>query len=150
MKKFKFRFESLLKMKIDKEEQVSKELGIMVSELEMITLELEKNESRLHTFEEESKQLAKQGVTISEIRRLSDGIDHLRKKRKEIEQCKLEKEEEIALQKQKLVAAMKDRKIMDKLKENAFANYMEEFEQSEKKVTEEIVNYKSSQKKEIN
>ncbi len=144
MKKFKFRFESILKMRQEKETQIGRILAEEVGVLERIEQSLRQCLEEISAFEKEKQAMAIEGVVVADIQRVSAGVDRLRKKRDDILIQKQQQEEEVFRCKLLLIEAMKDRKTMEKLKEKAFAGYIEEFERNESKTIEEIVNYRNS------
>lgn len=146
MKKFKFRYESVLKMRMDKEEDLKNELAKKIKERQELLDKLEKMKTR---FLEYSNWIQEQLISEShefDLRAINDGKKYYRNNINEYQYQIQKKEKEIEAVKAKLVEAMKERKVMDKLKEKEFQNYIEEINKQDTKLIEEIVNYKSNKR----
>lgn len=144
MKKFRFRYQTVLKARQDREEQVKNELAQLFVTLQRI--------------EEDITQIKKQrAMYLRHIQnKLSDGAKGLNditvgKQYYQQMLCRLsrayEEQQQLILRKQETLAeSMKERKIMEKLKERDHRQYLEEINKSEVKAIEEIVNYKNSRR----
>ena len=146
MKKFKFRYESVLKMRRDKEDQIKSELANCIAQMqekenEKIKLEQSETEYALHV-----QTLLATGEIRAEMKQFSEGKKYYRNKKKRLDQQILELKHEIQRIQVILVEAMKDRKIMDKLKENAFQAFLESINEADEKLIEEVVNFSNNKR----
>lgn len=146
MKKFKFRYESVLKMRLDKEEQIKGELANCISEKQMIEqkkfdLELSEREYAMHI-----QNLLNTGETNAEMKQFSEGKKYYRNNKKRLDSQIAKLNEEMQRIQLKLVEAMKERKIMDKLKERAFQAFIESINEADEKLIEEVVNFSNNKR----
>lgn len=146
MKKFKFRYESVLKMRRDKEEQIKSELARCIAEMQekedaKIKLEQSEQAYALHV-----QTLLATGDIHGEMKQFSEGKRYYRNKKNRLDQQILELNQEMQRIKIDLVEAMKDRKIMDKLKEHAFQAFLEAINEADEKLIEEVVNFSNNKR----
>lgn len=146
MKKFKFRYESVLKMRLDKEEQIKGDLANCISEKQMIEqkkhdLELSEQKYAMHV-----QNLLNTGKTHAEMKQFSEGKNYYRNIKKRFDRQIVELNEEMQRIQLKLVEAMKERKIMDKLKERAFQEFIESINEADEKLIEEVVNFSNNKR----
>lgn len=141
MKKFKFRYEQLLNIRIHKVDDLKHTMGELNFKLN--TLEAQKSQqlSAQSAYFEQINQVLAEGCSSQELILLNQqkayynalltSIDN------EIRDVKLK----VMQVRDQLNEAIKEQKIMEKLKEKDFEHYLEEIEAADTKVTEEIVNY---------
>lgn len=138
MKKFKFRFSKLLELKRRREDLLKENLA-------KIDMAISRKKTKLITLNKRSQRLQGQlryvysgPVTIDAILIHQRSISHLKG---EIQ--REEKALEVLLQERKevsdqVLAAMKERKILEKLKEKRYAQFRTEVSKIEQKVTDEV------------
>lgn len=148
MKKFSFRFEPLLKMKMDREEAVANELAEIVKQLRDVNLRIDSIEDKTSRFQVEFMKRKETGLTALELQQGNEMAEYYRRTRNDLLRNRQEVEMRRDDKKHELSEAMKERKIMEKLKEQAFQAYVEEYERNERKGIEEIVTYRGSKPKE--
>jgi flagellar FliJ protein len=146
MKKFSFRYESVLKMRMDKEDQVKNELAKYIS-LRQTKLEAldALNENAL-SYNHHIEKLLNEGTASSEMSQFNQGKTYYKKKREKLLDEIVKLDEQIILTQSKLVEAMKERKIMDKLKEQALNEFIEAINEADAKLIEEVVNFSNNKK----
>ncbi len=141
MKKFKFRYEQLLAIRSHKVEDLKNKIGQLNFQLN--TLEDKKNEKlgAQASYLDEINKLLSEGCSSQELILLNEQKSYYHRILKEL----INEIRQIQLQviqvRDQLNEALKEQKIMEKLKEKEFERYLEEIELNETKVTEEIVNY---------
>ena len=97
--------------------------------------------SKKSEYEEELKKLYSDDLDVKRINGTARAIVIVD------EQIKLQKyavkraEKQVDLATQKLNTVMQERKSMEKLKENRFAEYMREYNEEESKQTDELISY---------
>lgn len=146
MKRFKFKYQNILKLRLDFEEDIKKQLkqaNIKLVELEetLERIEIAYKNYRIEVQNQLSSGI--KGAAIAEINHFQlyyrDAIDEakLAIKRQEavIESIKVA-----------LAEAIKERKIMEKLKEKALERHHEDMKFQEVKETDEIVNFQNSKR----
>lgn len=146
MKKFVFRFETILKYRRDKEEEIGEELALLQKELAVIDASIRNVEEKMRAFVAEMSRRQEEGVSVFEMRNAADGAAFFRNRRRSLELQRADAAERVESKRSELIEAMKSRKIMENLKAKAFEDYKEEFERDERKVIEEIVTYRGSRK----
>lgn len=146
MKKFVYRLEPLLKMRREKEDLIANELSELLGEIVLTERRIASNEMQRQEFEADFLRRKTEGVSALELMRGSEGAEFFRRVRFDLLEIRADLEEKSEQKKRELSEAMKERKIMEKLKENAYLSYMEEYEAAERKAIEEIVTYRGSKK----
>ena len=141
MTKFTFRLESILSIKLKLEEQAKMEFGAAKLKLNEEQDKLEGLFSKKSEYEEELKKLYSDDLDVKRINGTARAIVIVD------EQIKLQKDsvkravKQVDLATQKLNTVMQERKSMEKLKENRFAEYMREYNEEESKQTDELISY---------
>ncbi|MBE0450144.1 MAG: flagellar export protein FliJ [Clostridia bacterium] len=144
MKKFKFRYESVLKMRMNEEDRIKNELAKKIKERQNILDALENLSNDELEYLKHIDSVLRSGKANKEMHSFSEGKKYYKTLRDQYK-LKLSKvEADIEGIKQLLVEAMKSRKVMDKLKEKAFQTYIDEYNEMDAKLIEEVVNYKNN------
>ncbi|MGL4343734.1 MAG: flagellar export protein FliJ [Cellulosilyticaceae bacterium] len=140
----KFKLQSVLKLREQAEEAEKRELG----RLRMQEAQLHKQQEVLLRQMAELRQHYEASVSgaihIREIESIRQYLKVLEMKKKTLEEELIKMASQISQQQQRLHDAMKDRKMMDKLKEMKYEQYLEEEKQKEQLLTDELVSYKYS------
>lgn len=144
MKKFKFRYESVLKMRMNEEDRIKNELAKKINERQNILDALENLNSVELEYLNHIDIVIKSGKAGKEMHSFSEGKKYYKTLRDQYKKNLSSVESEIDNIKQLLVEAMKSRKVMDKLKEKAFQTYIDEYNEMDAKLIEEVVNYKNN------
>ena len=146
MKGFKFRYERILTQREDEEEEVKTKLGKANHLLQSLLAEKASVLSQQSHFFDSIQERLSGGVRTSDLRMFEQSKHHFKSKLESLESQIVDVQLKIIQIKKELTEAVKQRKIMEKLKEKEFEAYNEALNAAENKVIEEIVNYKSSQK----
>lgn len=144
MKKFQYRMESILQIKMKLEEQAKIAYSAARLQLTMEEEKLGQLEKQKRTYEDHLRKLRSSRLDIFEIRHCEGSIDIMKVK---IDQQKLvvkEAEKRLETARIKLQNAMEERKTQDKLKQNAFETYMLEYEAEERKEADELNSFRYS------
>lgn len=144
MKKFKFRYESVLKMRMNEEDRIKNELAKKIKERQTILDILVKLKSDEEVYLKHIESVLRSGNAGKEMHSFSIGKNYYKNLRDQMNIKLSSVEVEIEKIKQDLVEAMKSRKVMDKLKEKAFQTYIDEYNEMDAKLIEEVVNYKNN------
>ena len=142
MPRFEFRLDRFLSVKEQIEDQKEIEYAAALRQVEEEKARLaELEQAREHTVEDLRKSVAKLIAPI-EIRRYNNNIErlkHLIVVQKEcLETAKLYAEEK----RLELVEAMKERKAIEKVKENAYEEYVLRENRITRRTTDELTSYK--------
>lgn len=140
---FKFRLESFLGIKEKIEEQKKLEYGKALKKLDeekkQLNTLINKKQNLIYSMKLSINSL---GIKPDNLRRYNEYIDYIKKRISEQEK-NVENAESFAESKRKeLVEAMKERKMLDVLKENDNIEYNKEQVIKEQKIVDEIVSYK--------
>jgi len=144
MKKFRFEYESILKMRQAKEDDVKNELATLIAKLQTVKQEKNNMLKEQKKFFETMEDMMKKGCSASALRRVQRGQSYYRTHLKTLGDKILNLEELVVETQGLLLDAVKAKKIMEKLKENAYNVFMDDVNHEEQKVIEEIVNYKNN------
>ena len=136
--KFKFRLGSILKQRKIIEKKESKLFAKMhekyqkeCDHLDILLANLKKNQNELSVKK-------KKGIDITELKTYHTYINSLsadiKTRRLKVKEAK----DQMEKQRKKLIAAQKDKKVIDKLKENEYNNFIEEERKNDLKTIDEI------------
>lgn len=145
MKKFTFRFEKILQMRMDQENAVKNKLAKINQKIHDKERELEKSLKDNDDFLNYLNESMKNGLMASQLQNMAHNKDYLTRL---IEKLKHELTvfyDERKRVQAELIEANKQRKVMEKLKEKELQNYKELEAQEEAKVVDQIVTYQSTQ-----
>lgn len=142
MARFRFPLQNILNMKEKLEDQAKNEYGQahakLLQEQELLDMIL----ARHAQAQQELKQMLREVLSVSEVRRKENAVDILKsyveQQRLVVRRC--EKQLEIA--REKLTEAMKERKIFEKLREKALEEFRKEEGIKEQKEVDELMSYK--------
>lgn len=139
---FAFKLNGLLKVKEKIEEQKKIELGKALSSLSYEEEKLNEIKNRRVQVIESQREAVKNVVNIANYTQMNNFIKQLDKQ--EQHQLVKIKQAEIIVneRKEELMEAMKERKSLEKLKENEQIAYNKEVLMKEQKIVDEIVSYK--------
>lgn len=144
MKKFKFRYESVLKMRMDAEEQLKNKLGALNSEMVLLENRIQKLYDEARAYERYSEEEMRKGVSGPLLKSFYQGKLFFSKNKKKLELDRIQLQDKIIQAREALTEAVKQRKIMEKLKEKAYQEFIDAVNLADTKVIEEIVNYNNS------
>lgn len=141
MKKFKFRYEQLLNIRIHKVDDLKNTLGELNFKLNALEEKKAKQLGAQSAYLEEINKMLSEGCSSQELILLNQQKSYFNRILKEIENETREIQLQIMQVRDQLNEALKEQKIMEKLKEKEKERYLEEIDAQEAKITEEIVNY---------
>lgn len=146
MKRFKFKYHNILKLRLDFEDDIKKQLkqaNLKLTELEETLDGIEQAYRSYRIDVQNQLSTGLKGAAVAQINHFQlyyrDAIReanlNIRRQEDLIERIKVE-----------LAEAIKERKIMEKLKEKALERHHEEMKFQEIKETDEIVNFQNSKR----
>lgn len=146
MKKFSFRYESVLKMRLDQEDRIKNELAKLISKrqeyVDALTALVESAES----YDQHIQNVLMDGDAQNERLQFTQGKKYYRDQKNKLKDKIAAVDGDIRKTQAKLVEAMKERKVMDKLKEKAFQEFVDAVNEADAKLIEEVVNYSNNKK----
>lgn len=134
---FTFRLESVLKHRKHQEEILQKELSLMQREIEMKHSALQCLFEKMSRLVRNIQRLQQEGVTISEQILYCDCIEQQKIKIGLLEQEIEIIRNKIDIKRKELLEAVKNRKILEKLKEKKNVVYLEDLLRTEQKLLDE-------------
>lgn len=141
MKKFKFRYEQLLKIRARKVDDLKNELGQLSYKLNSFEEQKRQQLGAQANYFDQINQVLSQGCSAQELIRLNNQKLYFNRIIEILENDIRDVKLQLMQVRDQLNEAVKEQKIMEKLKEKERERYFEEIELAETKITEEIVNY---------
>ncbi|MBR4341152.1 MAG: flagellar export protein FliJ [Lachnospiraceae bacterium] len=141
MTRFSFRLESILQIKIKLEEQAKMEFATAKIRLNEEEDKLKALTDRKETYEGELRKLYLDELDIKKINFTASAISIIDGQIKTQSFAVKRAEKQVELATSKLNTVMQERKSMEKLRENKFAEYMREYNEEESKQTDELISY---------
>ncbi|HOT75946.1 MAG TPA: flagellar export protein FliJ [Candidatus Wallbacteria bacterium] len=146
MKKFSFKLDSLLNVRKKREELVIQELAEAQMAEQRIHGQINDTRNTIALMIEESKSYLKSSINVESLLLSRNYIEFLKRKLAELE-ARLEEAKQKTLKiKEKLSEAVKERKIIETLKEKQFAQYKKEYNKQDNAQMDEIANNKQPDK----
>ncbi len=143
---FKFRLETILKLKEQFEKNAKNELGIAIMKLEEEKLKLKNICDEIKINMIEFKNACTGIIQREKIKELKSFLDFLDGAKERQEENVKKEEENVDKIRDKLVEIMKERKVLENLREKEFHKYLKEEERKEQQRVDELVSYKEAAK----
>ncbi len=145
MAKFTYKFESILKLKVQLEDNQKNELGKSVKRYEKEKSYLGHiNNEMSYCVERINKELANT-ITVNEMLIHNNYIEYLKTAANRQKEVVKEALQNVDIQREKLIEIVKERKTLEKLKERKYEEYLKEADIEEQKVIDEIISFKQSE-----
>jgi flagellar protein FliJ len=149
MKKFRFNLEAVLKVKKVLEEKAQKDFSAVLIRRNLCLMQKNKLLFEIKELNEYQLELLAGNINyISQLlyqNRYQGLVNDLKLKDKEL----FEIETELENKRQVLIQTMKDRKVLEKLKEKKYQSYLEITNKEEQYFLDELAQFSNSRKKEI-
>lgn len=144
MKGFKFKYESILSLLEKKEDNVKNKLGIAYNVLSEEKNRLSDLEFKDMECSETIRNQTSSGCKLAFLRRLDTYRNELSNRMAIQNEVIVKKEHEISTIKSELLEVVKEKKIMEKLKEKKLDEYNITLQKIEEKTIDQLVTYKNS------
>lgn len=141
MAKFNYRMQNILNVKQKIEEQAKISYGIANAKLLEEQEQLQKILVRRAGYESKAKELVRGSIHIQDIRECKKAIDIMKTKQRNQMMNVHAAEKNVEFAREKLNAAMIERKTHEKLREKAFEEFKQEIQHTEAKEIDELVSY---------
>jgi len=138
MKKFRYNLENILQVKLKLEDQAKIAYGNARLRLTTEEQKLEQLKASEASYENEMRSLRSSRLDIVKIKQCAEAIEIMKQSVKQQMVAVKNAEQRLEIARIRLNEAIVERKIQEKLKENAFADYMHEFETEEQKEIDEL------------
>ena len=146
MAKFQYRMQSILNIKLKMEEQAKMQFAQAQAKLNEEEEKLQKLKDRKVLYETELKAKLQSKLDLRKIEELQNAVmrmdEFIAIQMREVDKAARLVEKE----RQKLAEVMMERKSHEKLKENAFEEFMQELNSAEGKEIDELTSYTYGQK----
>ncbi len=137
MKKFRYRMESILKIKMKMEDQAKLVYANALASLKKEEEKLEFLKQKKTFYEEEQRKLCTSRLNIIKMKQLSEAINIMNERIENQIVVVKAAEKRLKAARERLNEAMMERKTQEKLKEKAWHEYMMEYEAEEQKEIDE-------------
>lgn len=141
MARFNYRMQSILDIKKKLENQAKQELANAQAALDEENRKLESLKERKEGYERKAEQLLCDTLSVREIMENKNAIlkmdEYIVSQKKQVLMAK----ENLIVAQHRMKEAMQERKIQEKLKENAFEVFLEDEKKSESKEVDELTSY---------
>ena len=141
---FIFRLQTLLNVKIQLEDNIKNELGVAIKRLEEEKKYLKEMEEQKELTELEFNQKASIGTKAGELFLFSSFIEKITTNIKNQKNIIKNSEDNVDNVRERLVKAIQERKVIEKLREKEYVKYMKEQLKKEQKLNDELVSYKQT------
>lgn len=140
---FIFRYQRLLNIKKEVEDEIKNELAIEIQKLTRIKNELSNDINNQKDYLKKINSKIKKGVSASELKKFNSDKEYFTTKINKLKNNILKQKNIIINKRQELNLAVQETKKYEKLREKRFEIYKKKIEKKEEKEIEEIVNYKN-------
>jgi len=134
----KFKLQSVLDYRQLLENQAQQQLAASTQRKKELEEELQRQQQELLRQDLELKQRQQDGLTIAEIDLFENGIQHCRRIIEQLQQELNRLDRWIATEREELLAAARDRQVIEKLKDKQDAEYLKELNRKEREMLDEI------------
>ena len=146
MSKFLYRMQNILNLKRKLEEQAKMEYGVARARLNEEEEKLARLQGRKADYEEEARSFLKKKLDLQKMRENKEAIlrmaEFIELQKEEIQKA----EDVVEAAREKLQAAIQERKIHEKLRENAFEAFLLEEKAGESRQIDELTSYTYGQR----
>lgn len=142
MARFRYRMQNILEVKEKLETQARNEFAVAAAKVNEEEAKLEALDARRREYEEALRRLCEDTLNVRAIKDAEDDIEVM-KYHIQIQKINvLNAQKQLEVARQKLTAAMQDRKTHEKLKEKQFDEFMAEEAAKESKEIDELVSFR--------
>ena len=146
MAKFEYKFQTLLDLKEQLEEQAKNEFGKVMARLNREKEKLRRIEASITMSIEEFRVISGGRFTAETIKRYNAFIKKMKENAVEQKQVIIDAEEEVEAARQLLVKAVQEREKFEKLEEKEYDKFFEEEKRQDNMIIDELVSYRSGSK----
>lgn len=145
MAKFNFRYQKLLNLKKEMEDEIKNELAIEIQKSMKLKIKLNDNRKDQKQYLKSVNNLIENGIRASELKRHNSNKEYFNKMNKKLlEKIRLQSKK-VSEKRKKLNVAVQETKKFEKIREKHYEAFVNEVYDAERKQADEIVNYKNYQ-----
>lgn len=145
MAKFNFRYQKLLNLKKEFEDEIKNELAVEIQKSIQLKTKLKNNKKDQKQYLESVNDLLKEGIKASELKRHNKNKEYFNKMNKRLLREIRKQAERVSKKREELNTAVQETKKFEKIKEKHYEIFINEVYEAERKQVDEIVNYKNYQ-----
>lgn len=149
MARFRYKLQSILNIKLKMEDQAKQAFSVARLRLDEEEEKLAQLQDRKRSYEEETRGLLSGSLNVREIESSQNAIltmDHFIAD----QQVQVDRAAgQLEAARERMRVAMQERKTQEKLRENAFDEFLREENRAEMKVIDELTSYTYGQKQEV-
>ena len=145
MAKFNFRYQKLLNLKKEMEDEIKNELAIEIQKSIQLKAKLKNNKKQQQEYLASINDLLQDGIRASELKRHNNNKEYFKRISKKLLREIKEQGVKISEKRKKLNKAVQETKKFEKIKEKHYEIFVDEIYAAERKEVDEIVNYKNYQ-----
>lgn len=146
---FKFRLQTLLKLKEQFEKNAKNELGVAIMKLEEEKSKLRVIEDNIDITTNDFREACSGVIRPEKIKDLKAYLEHLQLARDKQKENVKRQQKNVDIIRERLVEIMRERKVLENLKEKDFQEYLKEEAKKEQQQVDELVSYKRASKADI-
>lgn len=146
---FKFRLQTLLKLKEQFEKNAKNELGVAIMKLEEEKSKLRVIEDNIDITTNDFREACSGVIRPEKIKDLKAYLEHLQLARDKQKENVKRQQRNVDIIRERLVEIMRERKVLENLKEKDFQEYLKEEAKKEQQQVDELVSYKRASKADI-
>ena len=144
MKKFTFTLQSVLRVKTIQEKQIKAELAEIQGQLNDLFAQRTDFHRQLEISSAEYGDEMKKGLSAPRMAWYSNFADYINDQLKQLEARIREAEQKLEEKKAERIAAVKEIKTIEKLREEQYRAYLEEVSKEEEKVLGDLISYNNT------
>ena len=142
MQKFGFRLESVRNLKVQMEDNAKNNLALASRELEKQKEFLTSLKTTRESSISELNSKVDQGISISQIKDYNNYLSFLKQKITEQKENVYIAQNQVDIRRESLVKAVQERKILDKLREKKYGEFLKEQGKAEQLLIDELNSFK--------
>ncbi len=139
---FRYRMQNVLNVKEKMEDQAKAEFAEAMAVLNAEEEKLQALIDRREWYEEEGRRMRREAIDVSDLRDNTRALDNLKEQVEAQRENVARAQAGVDIARNNLNVAMQERKIQEKLKENAFEEFVHELNAAESKEIDELVSYR--------
>lgn len=140
----RFKLQTVLKLREQTEDVEKRKLGEFRTEEKQLQLQYDYILAEQQEVRKVIETRLKGVINPIEVQQMNHYLQDLKRQGCQLEKRIIEKQEQIVKQQKKLAEAMKDRKVLENLKQLKIEEFLQEEKQKEQLMTDELVSYKYS------
>lgn len=143
MSYFNFKYEKLLKLKKELEDEAKNDLAVEIQKSIKIKEAIKGNLQNQKAYLKDLNQRMKSGIKASELKQLNNNKGYYNERNKALNQQLRNQQLKIIEKRKALNKAVQETKKFEKIREKHYEAFIKEFYAAERKQLDEIVNYKN-------